>query len=74
MLGAISGKLDIILLNQEEEKRRNDIRFSKIEDRQDAADDEIASLKRDRSWVLGAAAAVSTVAAAFASWAGNLIR
>ncbi|MFN3582771.1 hypothetical protein [Phenylobacterium sp.] len=70
MLGVISGKIDLILLNQAEEKRQNEARFAKIEARQDATEEDVAALKRDRAWVLGAAATVSALGATVAGWLG----
>lgn len=61
-LGAISGKLDLILVQSAEADRRHTARMGEIEARVDDHDTRLDSLERNRSWVLGAAA---TVTAAF---------
>lgn len=70
LLGAISGKIDLILTNQANDRALNAERFSKLEERMDQAEDDVAALKRDRAWVLGGAAAISTAAAALAGLLG----
>lgn len=70
MLGVISGKIDLVLVQLAADKAANEARFSKIEERQDATDEEVSSLKRDRAWLLGGAAALSTFGASVAAYFG----
>lgn len=70
MLGVISGKIDLILLNQAEDKRLNEARFAKIEATQESHGEAIAGLKRDRAWVIGGAAALSALGTSFATLLG----
>lgn len=63
MLGVISGKIDLVLVQLANDKAANEVRFAKIEERLDTTDEDVASLKQSRSWVLGGAAAISTAAA-----------
>lgn len=70
-LGVISGKIDLVLVQLAAHQRAVDARFDRVDAHQTTQDDahaalseEVAGLKRDRSWVLGAAAAVSAAIAA----------
>lgn len=69
-LGVISGKLDLVLVQLAADRATTEARFGKIEERLDATDDEVAGLKRDRSWVLGGAAVLSALGATVAGWLG----
>lgn len=64
MLGVISGKIDLVLSQIATDRHNTDNRFLKIEERQDTSEGDIASLRRDKAWVLGMAAAISSVGAA----------
>lgn len=74
-LGVISGKIDLVLVQLAASEQRNAEHFSRIEASQTAQDEahsalaeDVAALKRDRSWVLGAAATVSAIAGAAGSY------
>lgn len=69
-LGAISGKLDLILVQSAEADRRHTARMAEIESRVDDHDDRLDSLERNRSWVLGAAATVTAAFGAVATVLG----
>jgi hypothetical protein len=69
-LGVISGKLDLILVNQAAQAAQTDARFTKVEARQDEAEDAISGLQRDRAWILGGAAAIGAGLSGFATWLG----
>lgn len=69
-LGVISGKIDLVLVQMGADRAATEARFAKAEGRLDTAEDDIASLKRDRAWVVGAAAAVSALGATVAGWLG----
>ena len=61
MLGVISGKIDLILLQSAEDRRQNEVRFIKSEERLDALEESTESLKHSRTWFLGAAAALGAI-------------
>ena len=70
-LGVISGKIDLVLVQLAAHQRSTDARFDRVDTHQAVQDDahaalseEVAGLKRDRSWVFGAAATVSAAIAA----------
>lgn len=70
MLGVISGKLDLVLVNQAEAARAAEARFAKVEGRLDALEDGQAGYQRDRSWLFGGAAAIGAGLSGFATWLG----
>ena len=74
-LGVISGKIDLVLVQLAASEQRNAEHFSRIEASQLAQDEahaalaeDVAGLKRDRSWVLGAAATISALGAGLVSF------
>ncbi len=69
-LGVISGKIDLLLIQNAEAARQNDKRFNKLEDGQADHDARITSLEQGRSWVLGAAATITATAGAIATYLG----
>lgn len=69
-LGVISGKLDLILTHQASQAAQYESRFIRIEARQDEHDGVLAGLHKDRSWLLGSAAAVGAGLSGFATWLG----
>jgi uncharacterized protein YhaN len=70
MLGVISGKIDLVLVQQANDRAVNDARFAKVEERLDATDADVSELKRDRARVLGGAAALSAFGASIAAYFG----
>ena len=69
-LGEISGKIDLVLVQMAAQAQANEARFLKLENGQAEQGEQIADLKRDRAWVLGGAATLSTLGAALATWLG----
>ncbi len=69
-LGIISGKLDLLLVQNADAERRNAERHAKIEETLDDHDGRIASLEQGRSWLIGGAAAITTAVGAVVSWLG----
>lgn len=69
-LGVISGKLDLILVQMAETDRRQDRRFTEIEERIAAVEEGQDAYKRDRSWLLGGGATVTAIAGGVATWLG----
>lgn len=59
MLGVISGKIDLILLNHEADKKATAARFDKAEARLDDIEDDVATLKQGKSWLMGGAATIA---------------
>jgi len=51
----------MLLANQAQDRAVNDIRFTKVEKELEEHAEQIAGLRRDRSWVLGGAAAISAL-------------
>ena len=69
-LGIISGKLDLLLVQNAEADRRNAERHAKTEEALADHDQRISSLEQGRSWVLGGAAAITAALGGLATWAG----
>lgn len=69
-LGEISGKIDLILLNQAAQRQADEARFCKIEARLDVAENDVASLKQSRSWLLGAGAALGSLGGILGGYLG----
>lgn len=70
MLGVISGKIDLVLVQQASDRAATEARFAKVEERLDATDADVSELKRDRARVLGGAAALSAFGASLAAFFG----
>lgn len=62
MLGRLDGKVDALLAGQKSQEGR----IGKLDDR-------VRGLERSRSWLLGAAAAISAVVSALLPYVRNLI-
>lgn len=62
-LGEISGKIDLVLVQIAANEAANNARHERHEARLDTAEDDIASLKQSRSWVIGAGAAIGALGA-----------
>lgn len=69
-LGVISGKLDLILVQMEANRATDLERFNKVEGRIESVEDDVASLKRDRSWMLGGAATLGSMGGVVAAFLG----
>lgn len=69
-LGVISGKIDLVLLNQAEDRRINEARFAKIETTLEDHAVALAGHKRDRAWIIGLSGAVSAVGSAVVALLG----
>lgn len=69
-LGEISGKIDLILVTMEAQRASDAQRFQKIETIQEEHAEHIASLQKDRAWVLGGAAAVTGAIGSFFAYLG----
>lgn len=69
-LGVISGKIDLVLVQMAAQRQSDEARFTKIEADLEEQADEIAGLKRDRSWLLGGAAAIGTALTGLGTWLG----
>ena len=69
-LGLISGKIDMLLLQGAEKAARDDLRFLAAEQQIAAHDHRLDSIERERSWVLGGAAAITTAIGGLATYFG----
>jgi hypothetical protein len=63
MLGVISGKIDLVLVQLASDRTSNDTRFGKVES-------DITTLKQHRSWLMGAIATVGGIATTAIAWLG----
>lgn len=70
LLGSIAGKIDLVLVTMEAQRAADAERFRKIEATQEEHAGHIASLQKDRSWVLGGAAAVTGAVGTFFAYLG----
>jgi len=69
-LGVISGKLDLILVQNADFARQTESRFVRVEKGLGDHDDRLSAIERNKSWVLGAAAVVSTAISGIGFWLG----
>lgn len=70
ILGSIAGKIDLVLVTMEAQRAADAERFRKIEAVQEEHAGHIASLQKDRSWVLGGFAAVTGAVGTFLTYLG----
>lgn len=69
-LGLISGKLDLLLVQSEAQGRQIGERIGKLEARVDLVEEGQSNYQRDRSWLLGGAAAIGAGISGVATWLG----
>ena len=69
-LGVISGKLDLILVQNAETDRRHTQRLAEVDARLDAHDTRLTSLEADRWKLLGGAGAIGTAFTGIIAWLG----
>lgn len=70
MLGEMSGKLDLILVQFAASEARTQSQINALKSEQETLAADIDSLKQGRSWLLGAAAAVGALGSAVAAAMG----
>lgn len=69
-LGLISGKLDMLLIQGAEKAARDDLRFASYDLQLSTQDSRIDVIERERAWVIGAAATITTVLGGAATYLG----